>query len=237
MSEYYGAPNDFRGYLMHYGILGMKWGVRRYQNPDGSLTPEGYKHYGYKKSQKSLQLKKASNRINDILTGDTLFISGSSKTQDKKSGYYRRTVPKEVLQKIDESIAKNDKIIVGDAPGIDRQVQLYLKRRGYNNVEVYGPGTKVRYSANKHWTTKPINSRYKEGSPEWLREKDIAMTKASTKGLAVILDEGATATRRNVARLVQQNKPVEVFQLNQQSVDQFVDQAYIDEMIRKLPPL
>lgn len=29
MSEYYGAPNDFRNYLMHYGVKGMKWGRRK----------------------------------------------------------------------------------------------------------------------------------------------------------------------------------------------------------------
>lgn len=33
-------------YLVHHGIKGQKWGVRRYQNPDGTLTAEGKIRYG-----------------------------------------------------------------------------------------------------------------------------------------------------------------------------------------------
>ncbi len=47
-------------YLAHHGILGMKWGIRRYQNKDGTLTPEGRKRYGNTdSSNESVDAKKA----------------------------------------------------------------------------------------------------------------------------------------------------------------------------------
>lgn len=33
-------------YLVHHGIKGQKWGIRRFENPDGTLTEEGKRRYG-----------------------------------------------------------------------------------------------------------------------------------------------------------------------------------------------
>ena len=48
--------------LYHHGIKGQKWGIRRYQNPDGTLTEEGKKRYGtienFNKAQKRKKIAK-----------------------------------------------------------------------------------------------------------------------------------------------------------------------------------
>lgn len=50
------------GELFHWGVKGMKWGVRRYQNKDGSLTPAGQKRYD--RDVRENNAKKKDNRIN-----------------------------------------------------------------------------------------------------------------------------------------------------------------------------
>ena len=51
--------------LKHHGIKGQKWGIRRFQNKDGSLTPNGKKRYGADDYKNTLDKVNSAGKIVD----------------------------------------------------------------------------------------------------------------------------------------------------------------------------
>ena len=49
--------------LYHHGVKGQKWGIRRYQNEDGSLTEEGLKKKEQYKKDLNEELRETTNKI------------------------------------------------------------------------------------------------------------------------------------------------------------------------------
>ena len=71
-----------KNYLEHHGVKGQKWGVRRYQNKDGSLTKEGRKRELFRSRIKSgLKTDAAVNAIYNSLTDKQKMMLGASEQE------------------------------------------------------------------------------------------------------------------------------------------------------------
>lgn len=87
-------------YLMHFGISGMHWGVRRYQNYDRTLTEEGKKRYGAEGSASANKTKRDLNRID----------RESTVSKARAETYHARSAASEYAAKKRLSKGKNGKI-------------------------------------------------------------------------------------------------------------------------------
>lgn len=88
--------------LMHYGILGQKWGKRRYQNKDGSLTSEGKKRYGTKDNFEKQYTEDVKNTMNKAKNG----MNKASGTVKKAQDFNDKKVKKSQEEQIKKDVSK-----------------------------------------------------------------------------------------------------------------------------------
>lgn len=104
-------------HLCHWGIKGMKWGVRRYQNKDGSLTPAGKKRYpSESKSKKKKVSEMTDQELREIVTRMNL-----------ESNYKKLTASPSTFKKATT-------IVAGIATGMGAITSLYNQSRNIMKI-------------------------------------------------------------------------------------------------------
>lgn len=121
-------------YLAHHGILGQKWGVRRYQNPDGTLTEAG------KRRSKATKKYLEASKLEPAITKDVknaIFSSGSRMygLQNRLKTY--SSIERKLSIKDDISDAIRYTSISDDNNFVDRyfKTKTKLEDKGYKEIK------------------------------------------------------------------------------------------------------
>ena len=135
--------------LYHHGVKGQKWGVRRYQNPDGSLTTAGYKKY-YKLQGKIDKINKKEKEYSKKII------------DDRKWHQYKR----DAIYDVRKSIAKK-------RGNIEKFEKIKAKQKAFNDD--YNEGTKLwsKASSNiKRGRTQVLKLKQKSLSDPSIRKSE-----------------------------------------------------------------
>lgn len=114
-NQYYWALTD-EEYIAHHGILGQKWGIRRYQNPDGSLTPEGRSRIQNHDSKtiRSIAKNRTSNMYKNMSESDLAKrrkVLGNLEEAYDKYKNAPDTTSKKDLQKLKSDVNKTSEAV------------------------------------------------------------------------------------------------------------------------------
>ena len=102
-------------YLEHHGILGQKWGVRRYQNEDGSYTPAGQKRRDREIKKASKQYDKYAKKVTQHIASkqNDIWLRAYNKSADEMNNglidKYNKDYEKKLGDKAKNHNYANDK--------------------------------------------------------------------------------------------------------------------------------
>ncbi|MGP8251485.1 MAG: hypothetical protein ACLQHF_05575 [Terracidiphilus sp.] len=135
-----------------------------------------------------------------------------------------------VKERIDNIVAQNLEVVVGDADGVDASIQSYLFGHGTARITVFCSGMRPRNNVG-NWPVQRVETHYPEGSRAFFTAKDIRMSEIADIGL-MIWDTKSTGTLSNVIELLARNKKSVVFVNKAKAFKNISTVEHLEELLR-----
>lgn len=117
--------------LVHHGVKGQKWGVRRFQRRDGSLTSDGKRrkrqNYDPTRSMSNSHLQKRVNRLSLENRYHNLQDQRSVRNSKKRSTYKGKELADKVLKSMENAVIKG--VSSGVQSVVKKQVDSFLSEQ------------------------------------------------------------------------------------------------------------
>ena len=111
---------NYENELAHHGVIGQKWGIRRYQNYDGSLTKSGMKRYNsskeaYDKADEKFKTVKADYKSKNASKADYDNAKIARRKAERKMNKDYKHLKQDKLADQGKSLYANGKTITGNS--------------------------------------------------------------------------------------------------------------------------
>lgn len=174
-------------YLAHHGIKGQKWGVRRYQNADGSLTAEGRKRKGLGEPRKSLF---------------------SKKKKEEKTEAEKKEELKEYLRKHPKKLVKyNKELTRQEAEEVISNIQFDRRLRDIRQQEIDRGLEKIKSVTN---TMQTVTNALNTGKNVYNAYVDVHNSFTTGKKL-VKIGEAKKDDRSGIERIIRTGSAQEIY--------------------------
>lgn len=149
----------------------------------------------------------------------TVFIAGSINIKN---------LDPKVKERINNIVASDFEVVVGDAGGADTSIQEYLLSLERSRTTVFCSST-PRNNLGQ-WPARTVDSQHSKGSRAFFTEKDVVMAEAADYGL-MIWDAKSTGTLSNVIELLSRKKKSLVFVNKEKEFKVVGDVNQLEELI------
>ena len=136
-------------------------------------------------------------------------------------------IPGEIGERLIEWMESSSKFLVGDAPGIDKAFQNFLKSKKYRDVTVFSSADEIRNNLG-NWDVVKVESGLKSKSSAVHAFKDRKMSQIADIGL-MIWDCNSAGTLSNVIDLLSQGKNCYIWVAPDSDLYQFDNQKSLEK--------